>query len=418
MMKRIITALLMLLLLSMPVACASNVAPATTPHPAPVPAPAPAPPPAPPSSPTPTPPPMPVPPPPFKASVVPYKGYYLPGERVEVKMSFTNMSSETITFSPYPPEIRVTPRLNYFDQVLFSVAAGSQTLEIEPKETVSVNFGWDQKDKTGEQVPPGWYNVIFIGISVRHGESQYGTSPESHVLIQYPQGAMEKILDLDQSQTVNGITITLERIELGSARMMVLASGTLPGHALPPGPQAAFPFQQVFAEYSVDVDDVKETDAAGMQYLENTTRFIWDRFDPIPSDAKELVFRINTVSLRFVPDKNHGNSVTGPWEFRVSLESPGETVSKYPEEVVEAVIEEIKGGIKAILLRREQRVPLQIGYERDSIFLLFEGEADPEIVEMAEAVVNRKAPGLWLIVKQNVTLTPPTPLPPIPQNGD
>ena len=70
--------------------------------------------------------PLPAPPPPFQVSATPEEAHYLPGEPVEVKLSLTNVSSAPITLDLYPPEIRVTPRLN-FDQVLFSVAAGAAT---------------------------------------------------------------------------------------------------------------------------------------------------------------------------------------------------------------------------------------------------------------------------------------------------
>jgi phage gpG-like protein len=78
-------------------------APAPTPEPTPTPTPAPTPSPIPPA-------PMPAPPPPFERSVVPEEAHYLPGEPVEVKLSLTNVSSETIKLDRCPPEIQVTPR--------------------------------------------------------------------------------------------------------------------------------------------------------------------------------------------------------------------------------------------------------------------------------------------------------------------
>jgi len=103
--------LLILLSMTLVVSCA-----APTPQPIPTPAPAPAP--------------RPSPPPPFQRSVVPEEAYYLLGEIVEVKLSFTNVSSETIKLDRWPPEIQVKPR--HQDEVVFSVAAGTQPLEIKP----------------------------------------------------------------------------------------------------------------------------------------------------------------------------------------------------------------------------------------------------------------------------------------------
>jgi len=303
MMKKLIIGLLVLFLLLMPVACAKETAP--TPVPAPSPAPAPA------SAPTP----RPAPPPPFQVSVVPEEAHYLPGERVEVKFALTNVSSDPITLDTYPPEIQVKPTRQ--ERVLFSIAAGTQPLEISPNDTITLEFTWDQKDKGGKQVSPGWYDIIFNDINIMQGSGHsYGLSPRGRVLIQYPQGAMEKTIELNQSRTVNDITVTLESIELTATGMTLNAFGTLPGYRPPP---AASPFMYVFAEYSVDGNAVKQAGSAGMQFLENGTKFIWNRYvDPVPSDAKELVFSISTITLSFAPDKPD-ELVVGPWVFTVPL---------------------------------------------------------------------------------------------------
>jgi len=283
----------------------------------PVPAPAPASAPAP----APTPAPRPAPPSPFQRSVVPEEAYYLPGEIVEVKLSFTNVSSETIKLDRWPPEIQVKPR--HQDEVVFSVAAGTQPLEIKPGDTITMDFTWDQKDTEGKQVSPGWYNITFRDINVIYEtDRRRGINPTATVLIQYPQGTMEKTIELNRSETVNEITVTLERIELTSSGVTIYAFGTLPGYAPPP---AASPFNQVFAEYSVDGGVVKQAGSAGMQELENGTRFIWQGWgglDPIPSDAQVLIFRISTITtLRFAPGKPD-ELVVGPWEFKIPLEPP------------------------------------------------------------------------------------------------
>jgi len=99
--------------------------------------------------------------------------------------------------------------------------------------------------------------------------------------------------------------------------MTVNAFGTLPGYRPPP---AASPFMNVFAEYSVNGNAVKQAGSAGMQELGNGTRLIWsEHVDPVPSDAQELIFRISTITLSFAPGKPD-ELVIGPWEFKVPLE--------------------------------------------------------------------------------------------------
>lgn len=257
------------------------------------------------------------PPPPFQRSVVPEEAYYLPGEIVEVKLSFTNVSSETITLNPFPPEIQVKPHRQ--DEVVFSIAAGTQPLEIRPDDTITLEFIWDQKDREGKQVPPGWYNITFKDINVIYETDRRSvTNPRARVLIQDPQRTMEKSLDVNQSQTVNGITVTLERIELTSSGMTVYAFGTLPGYTSPQGDLATSPFMHAFAEYRVDGGVVKQAGFAAKQYLENGTRFIWKRLDPIPSDAQELIFRISSRIRMSFADKPE--ELVGFWEFNIPLE--------------------------------------------------------------------------------------------------
>jgi len=258
---------------------------------------------------------MPAPAPPFQRSVVPEEAYYLPGEIVEVKLSFTNVSSEKIKLDRWPPEIQVKPTRQ--DEIVFSVAAGTQPLEIKPGDTITLDFTWDQKDTEGKQVSPGWYYITFRDINVIYEtDRRRGMNPTARVLIQYPQGTMEKTIELNQSRTVNDITVSLESIELTATGMAVYAFGTLPGYRPPP---AASPFMHVFAEYSVDGNAVKQAGSAGMQELEDGTRLIWKRLDPIPSDAQELIFRISTITLGFAPGKPD-ELVVGPWEFKVPLE--------------------------------------------------------------------------------------------------
>ena len=244
---------------------------------------------------------------------MPEEALYLPGEPVEVRLSLTNVSSEMITMSLYPPEIQVKPRNQ--DEVLFSVASGTQPLEIKPDETITVDFTWDQKDTKGKQVSPGWYDIIFNDITaMQESGLSYNFSPGSRVLIQYPQGAMEETIELNQSQTVNGITVTLERVELASTGMTVYAFSTPPGYTPPQGILPTSRFMVASAEYSVDGSVVKQAGSAGFGFLEDVTRYTWENLDPVSADAKELTFRI-TMRWEDKPEE-----LLGPWEFKVPLE--------------------------------------------------------------------------------------------------
>lgn len=249
--------------------------------------------------------------------MTPEDAHYLPGELIEVRLTITNVSAETITFSPYPPQIRVTPRMD-FDRTLFLVAGGTQPREISPDETITIDFTWDQKDTNGEQVVPGWYNIIFGEINARQGDSRITFTPGTRVLIQYPQGAVEKTTEPEQSQTVNDITVTLERIELTSSGMAVYAFNSPPGYNLPPGQTTPAPSMwiQAEAEYSIDGGAVKKAGSSGIRFLDNGIRHTWNNLDPAPKNAKELIFRILRLSEGGPP----GQGFEGPWEFKIPLE--------------------------------------------------------------------------------------------------
>lgn len=120
---------------------------------------------------------------PFEAQVVPEEALYLPGQVVEVKLLVRNTSADTITMKPYPPEIKVRP-LSNVDQILVSVAPGTQSMEIKPDDTITVGFTWDQKDKDGKQVPPGWYVIIFTNTDLSQGDMIVGINRPARVQIQ------------------------------------------------------------------------------------------------------------------------------------------------------------------------------------------------------------------------------------------
>lgn len=281
----------------------------------------------------------------FEASVVPEEAYYLPGEPVEVKLLFSNLSSETMTMRPYPPEIQVKPSQQ--DNVVFSVAAGIQQSEIKPNDTITLEFSWDQRDKAGKQVPPGWYDVTFKDITVTHGQSRSGGDCTARLLIRYSQGAIEKSLDLNQSQTVNGIAVTLERVELTADGASFYVFFVPPGYTAPPtpstGPKPPSPLEIAYwarAEYCVN----GITNSAGQAHYrteDNGIELVWGAtprsLNPIPSDAKELIFTVTMVLPRFEPTPTTAEALKpteapppeasqqngnweGPWEFRISLQ--------------------------------------------------------------------------------------------------
>ena len=86
--------------------------------------------------------------------MTPEEGHYPVGQPIEVSLSLTNVSSDPITIDQYPPDIRVAPKSDW-DQTILSVPGGTGRKILQPGETVSLDFTWDQKDSVGNQVAPG-----------------------------------------------------------------------------------------------------------------------------------------------------------------------------------------------------------------------------------------------------------------------
>jgi hypothetical protein len=229
------------------------------------------------------------------------------GETVEINLSFTNRAAETHKISPFPPEIRIIelPNLKPPDKVIQAFPAGEDELALQMGESTSYSVNWDQKDDRGKQVPAGWYS-IEVTLATSRGSA-------CRVLVLPPEGVMEKTIDVNQSQTVNDITITLERVELTATGIKVYAFNTPPDYNLPQGPDLVppqFMILHAFAEYSFDDGVMKQTFPSGIRFLENGMMHTWDEYlDPAPKGAKELTFSITELG-----DKE------GPWEFKIPLE--------------------------------------------------------------------------------------------------
>jgi len=287
------------------------------PPPAPAPAPIPTPAPMPPKAPPPRPP-----QPSLELEAIPLSpieyapGIFLLGEEVKIEFRFSNASSEPITVAPFPPEIEIVrPKT---DEVVRSFSEGSEQLDISPVETVEYTLTWDQYNDDGKQVVPGWYYVNVKGITVskvteptRTGMS-FGTITK--LLIQFPQGAMEKVIEVNQSQTVNDLTITLERVELSAMGARFYAF-TIPPDYSPPQTEGTAPLPPmvpVHAQYTVN-GVTKDAGYSSCGAHDNGIRLIWGYheacLDPIPSDARQLTFTIT----RF-------GDLSGPWEFSIPLE--------------------------------------------------------------------------------------------------
>lgn len=206
--------------------------------------------------------------------------------------------------------------------VVESFAPGSGQVKLAQGESVTYTLVWDQRDSGGRQVAPGYYNPnIKAKDIVINGRAAGGIGTAVKVLIQYPQGAMEKTIEVNQSQTANGFTITLERVELTSMATKFYAFVIPPDYSPPEGEDAELPphripylsdLRPVHATYTFD-GVTKDARSADLDIRGDGIILAWahpfEPLDPVPADAKELTFTIP----RF-------GDWEGPWEFKIPLE--------------------------------------------------------------------------------------------------
>lgn len=233
------------------------------------------------------------------------------GEQAKIELSFTNQSSEPRTMT-FPPKINIIalPDVKPPDIIVRSFSTETKELELAAGQSVSYSLVWDQKDDRGQQVSPGWYSVE-VTLATSRGSA-------ARVLVLPPEGAMEKTIEVNQSLTVNGITFTLERVELTATGMKVYAFNTPQGYNLPQGPMLPPPMFMMHAEaeYSIDGGIMKQTFPSAISFLDTGVEHTWSEYlDPVPKNAKELTFRITKLSGGMPP----GQDWEGPWEFKIPL---------------------------------------------------------------------------------------------------
>ncbi|MDD5702242.1 MAG: hypothetical protein PHU23_09365 [Dehalococcoidales bacterium] len=256
---------------------------------------------------------------PFKASIGIFNNQenFLPGDEVMYSISITNLSFGIITIDPYGPamQIRSVDR----NEVVYSSPAGNRTQDIVTEYPMSwyrTKGVWDQKDNNGQQVPPGWYEISYEYVIIEQSTGERFTADlKTRLQIVPPDSAMNKDLEINQSVTAEGITVTLESLELNAVKGTVSVFTVPPGYTPPQEHPMEEPVSQMFesllaksiAEYCVDGGIARQPLNIRMKSNDSGVRLIWD-IGPIPIDAQEFIFTVRQLG-----------DWTGLWEFKVKL---------------------------------------------------------------------------------------------------
>ena len=320
-MKKLIIGLILAVCLLVPVSCAAPPAPAPGPASRPAPGPAPSP--------------GEVPTPPtatysVQIDFAPSQAVFMSGEVVEIEIRLTNESVEPVTVTQMPPKVSfVLPGPGEdIVKVVRTFNAGTEERELAVGETVNYKLTWDQKDEAGQQAPPGWYFGDFeyaVRIETPPAQDVRSGGRNRLFLIQYPQGAMEMVTELNQTQTATGlpfdvdgevkqidIVFTLKHVELSQERASFFVLVTSPNNPLPDYDNHNWRSMRMEARYVID-GVVKDARPHNRKFtddgIEIRCGYNGSYLDPVPSDAKELVF----IVTRF-------GEWEGPWEFKIPLE--------------------------------------------------------------------------------------------------
>lgn len=237
------------------------------------------------------------------------------GETVEIELSFKNLGSEAVALTPYPPAVEVLRPPE--GEAVLTIEPGQGRLEIPASQARSYTVSWGQMNDAGEQVEPGWYELYVVNSGLYKGElllePDVGVGLVGRVLVQYPQGTLQKAIELDETKVVGDVCVTLERLELREDRLMIEARAVPPDYSryegsgdLPPpewGPARA--------EYVVD-GELKQAGVSGVRLEPEGVHLRWGGvppyLDPVPAGADTVVVRVLSVG------RWHG-----PWEFSVPL---------------------------------------------------------------------------------------------------
>jgi hypothetical protein len=251
---------------------------------------------------------------PFEASIGLERDHFLPGEEIRYGIGIINSSSGIITIDPFPPAMWIKPVEH--DEPVYSSPAGTRTHDIGvdyPDSWYHPKGSWDQKNNNGEPVAPGWYEIGYKYVIIEQDTGKrYTANPTATFQIVHPDSAMNKELNLNQSVTAGGITVTLKCIELNPVEVKAYTFTAPPGYVLcgehPPDELHSFTVNSL-AEYSIDGCMARQIKAGPGKADDAGITLTWDEIEPIPVGAEELTFMITRLG-----------DWEGPWEFKIPLE--------------------------------------------------------------------------------------------------
>ncbi len=246
------------------------------------------------------------------------KSFYMPSEEARIEIIFENVGSKPIAIRPFPPEIRIVHYTPF--RIVKSFSPGNKELKLTSGESFAYLLSWNQKDENGNRVNPGHYHLEVRNFTVESTDGGWRVDAMSsgRVLIQHPQGAMEKKITVNESQTVNNVTVTLDRVNLtatgGEIRVLLQTPEIRVSDITPPQPTPTSeptPPPEIFpisAYYMVD-DEKLIPYSPGFKWVDDEKIMISWQIDPVPADAREMILVITGIG-----------EYSGLWKFTIPLD--------------------------------------------------------------------------------------------------
>ena len=235
------------------------------------------------------------------------KASYAPGEPVRVEVALKNITGEPLTVEQFPPILSLMQSESR--QPVFTFAAGENSRTLAAGEVAEFAVAWDQRDDSGRYAAAGSYyleleDMYYAGQAVKFDFMV----PVSFSIVTSGDGItgqIEETFRPGQSQTVNGITVVLESLELSrqGARITAMVTSRPDFNRSRPADDYA-----AFATYYLDRGWMRNAGMSSVEYASGGMAHVWYITEPVPLEASELLFVIANIG-----------EWEGPWQFRVSL---------------------------------------------------------------------------------------------------
>jgi hypothetical protein len=200
-------------------------------------------------------------------------------------------------------------------QAAYTFAAGKNSVTLAPGQTAAYTLTWNQTDVQGRRAAPGSYYLELEEMYYQGRQVPMNLSRPVSFNILPPESSSsgtEKVITVNQSQTANGITVTLQNVKIANNGLSVSAFITSPpDYVLLPGTPAVRPTQDLRASagYSLDSNLTIGAGLPAVEYFNNGMNQTWSIPGPLPPGTREMTFIINSLG-----------KLSGPWQFQVRME--------------------------------------------------------------------------------------------------